>query len=140
MVRIKILFILFIISFALNWIWEIIQMPLYSVPWEIWSWECIRICTMSTVWDAGYVVAVFLILAILNKNFGFFRDLDNKDIFIIVFVGVATAMFVEVRALVFGDWAYSNLMPLLPLSAGLSPVVQLPTLSLLSIYLLKKVG
>lgn len=136
----KLLFLiyLFLTAFALNFVWELLQMPLYDVPWEIWSAKCIWICFLATIWDAGYTTFLYLLIAFLNKDFYWVRNLDRRNVFLVLFIGIATAMFVEVRALGLGDWAYGPNMPLLPLGVGLTPGIQLALLSLLGFFILKK--
>lgn len=111
--KIKNLPAVFLISFGLNLIWELLQMGLYvdvtSFPW------C---CVEATFWDAVIITTVYFLMSRANKI----------TIILLMFL---IAAFIENRALEDGRWAYNSYMPLV-YGLGLSPLLQLAVTTLMT--------
>lgn len=126
---------LFVFAWGLNFLWELAQKPLYVVgtfPPFPWGW--IR----ATTWDAGYIVILYFILAILHSDFYWLRRKNIWDLFFIVMVGFVTATIVEQQALSMGKWFYTSAMPIVPiLKIGLTPFIQLPIMAFLVYWLMR---
>lgn len=134
---------IFLISFLLNLFWELGQMGLYE-PMAIYPWCCIK----ATFWDAVMITATLVLVrytcqSAFSLNIVKFKIHSKKlqmalEIFLIISVTLFLAIYIERRAILEGRWIYSNTMPLV-FGLGLSPLIQLPFTSLLSLYICDKI-
>ena len=127
--------IIFGIALGINYIWEMAQMPFYqemrySDP-RAWF-----MCFRASLGDALFTVAVFLGGWLLFRHWDWPKKLSLLKGAFLVFVGATAAIVTEIVALEQGRWAYTRLMPLLPiLGVGLVPVIQLAILPWISFKL-----
>jgi hypothetical protein len=101
------------------------QMPLYKgMPFaELSSW---LICFRASLGDALIVITIWGIGALVYRNVHWFRPLHAGPALLLIFSGVVIAVLIEWHALANERWAYSGIMPVVPiLGVGLSPLVQL---------------
>lgn len=135
----KVLIILFLIALVLNIVWEFSHVYLYlPTPSHPWTDRNLMLIGAS-LWDAGYVLIVFILMVLLNRNFYWFKKLNYKNISFISVLGLITAAWVEIRAIQLDKWAYGPHMPLVPVlghEIGLTPLIQLVLTSILSFYIL----
>lgn len=119
-----------VVAFVLNFSWELMQMPLYDS--SSFTINHIAFCALGSVADAIMVLLIYLGLAVIFKNPLWIYPLQWQRVVLVIFIGGIGAILSEIRHLSLGNWAYSDLMPLIPmLNVGLSPVLQfmiLPTL------------
>jgi len=130
--ELRFLLLLFLLSVAVNYIWEMLQMPLYEgMPFDtIDSW---RMCLKASIGDGFIILAIWTIGRILFGSCQWFAPLSRGRAAVLFVSGIAIAVIIELHALRTGRWAYSSLMPVLPLiDTGLSPVLQLLILPLIS--------
>jgi hypothetical protein len=121
----RILFI-FVVSFALNGIWERLHSLLYVhyKGGQITQMILLR----ATLADAAMITLIALPFLLIPY-------LKNKS-WIIIPVGLVLALGIEWWALGSGRWAYTSLMPLIPIiSVGLTPAVQLGLLGYITFRL-----
>ena len=123
-----------VLGFILNFAWELLQMPLYdNTSFKI---SHVGFCALGSVADAIMVVLIYFSLAIVFKTLFWMRPLKWQRIIVAVLIGGVGSALSEIRHLSLGNWAYSDLMPLLPIiKVGLSPVLQFMILPVL-IYIL----
>ncbi len=142
MYRSELLFMarLFAVAAAVNFVWEMAQMPLYKdMPFEEFSsWV---FCFRASLGDGIIVLVIWLIgYAIFHKP-RWFRTPKPARILVLLLSGAAIAITVEIHAIATGRWDYSALMPLLPIvGIGLSPFIQLLILPILSMRLADRQG
>ena len=117
------------IAFALNWVWEIVQMSAYKSA-EGKMLESLIFCTLATAVDALTILAIYAAAA-------FFIDWQDWRCYLTAaLLGSDFALLFEKIAFGFGWWSYNDRMPVLPvLGTGLLPFVQLTALAPLSIWL-----
>ena len=132
-----------ILTFLLNYAWELIQIPLYKNP--AYDFSHIAFCALASFADALMVLLLYFGLALIFKNFFWIQHLELRRIAIVVLIGGAGAVLTEIRHLSLGSWAYDNSMPIVPFAnVGIAPVLQFMILPLLIYYLsfllLKKYG
>lgn len=137
--KIKVLITLFLIALALNLAWEFSHVYLYqptaSHPWANRNLMLVG----ASFWDAGYVLAVFILVALYSRNFYWFKKLNWKNVSFVALVGFITAAWVEIRALRLGKWAYGPNMPIVPIiHVGLTPFIQLALTSLVAYFILSR--
>ena len=112
-----------LLSFVLNFTWEILQMPLYKNN-EL-DFQHLVFCGLATVADTIMVLLIYFSYALIFKNALWIKKLDLKLSLLLMLTGGAGAILSEMRHLTEGNWAYDDSMPLIPLvNAGLSPVLQ----------------
>lgn len=132
----QIIFLSFI-AFVLHIIWENAQAPLFQ-GYASFS-QHFTMCLIGTVGDVAITLVVYFIVALLKNNFNWIATINKKDIAVIAVIGFLIAIGIEWRALLFGRWNYTNIMPIIPyLKVGLTPILQMILLLPLSIYLTKK--
>jgi hypothetical protein len=129
---------LFGVGVGINFIWEMAQMPLYKdMPFGVLSswWLCFR----ASIGDGVIVVAIWALGAALFRRADWFRPLWPRNLVVLLLSGAAIAVGVEIHAISTGRWAYSELMPVLPVvDVGLSPLVHLLLLPFISMKLAMK--
>ena len=130
----------FLWSVAVNYPWEMAQMPLYVAMdfSDPMSW---LICFQASLGDG------FIVLFIWGTGYLIFRDLHwfrRKSMITLAFLlisGAIIAVGFEIHAIQTGRWAYSGLMPIVPgIEVGLSPLVQLIILPGLAMILARRFG
>ncbi|SJM90977.1 membrane hypothetical protein [Crenothrix polyspora] len=118
-----------LVSFVLNGIWEMAQMPAY-VETAGYSWtRTLGFCTRAAVGDVGIILGIYAagVLAAGDLVWGF-RGRWNIYATVAVF-GLAYAALVEHAALAAGRWSYTERMPIVSmLGAGLWPLLQMTLL------------
>lgn len=127
--RLLFLALLFSVAFMLNLIWENVQAPWYE-PYVSFA-QHFSLCAKATIWDAGYITVLYLGIAWLNRDFFWIRRRRAINYALVVIVSLAMAWWIEIDALRDGRWSYGEDMPVI-FGAGLSPLVQLPLLALLT--------
>ena len=119
------IFRLFIISTAVNYVWEMAQMPLYQDMSfaALSSW---LLCFRASLGDGLIIVTIWALGAGLYKRVSWYRPLHLGPALLLLASGALIAVAIELHALAAQRWAYSELMPIVPwLEIGLSPFVQL---------------
>lgn len=128
---------LFLTAFILHIVWENAQAPLFQ---EYASFaNHFPVCFVGALGDVAITLLVYFIVALLKNNFGWVIVLNKKDIISLAVVGFFIAVGIEWRALLFGRWAYTIAMPIIPyLKVGLAPILQMTLLLPFSMCLTKK--
>ncbi len=135
-------FIILLLAFILNFIWEVIQGPLYTR--FTYSVLHIAFCGLASVADAIMVLLIYFFLAFIFKNPLWIANISLQRILILMLVGGVGAILSEMRHLALGNWSYTSSMPVIPfVNAGISPVLQFiilpPLIYYLSFVFIKKV-
>lgn len=121
----KKIFLIFLLSFILNLIWENLHSLLYVgyMGGKITEFILLR----ASVADA-------VIITLLSLPFVCVPSLRGKS-WLIIFIGVLVAIGIEWYALDTGRWVYNGYMPIIPiLGVGLTPTIQLGLLGYLSYW------
>ncbi len=121
------LFYIFLLSLGLNFVWENLHSFLYASyqGGPIGEFILLR----AALGDA-------VLLGILALPF-FYLDFFKKRKWLIIPIGVAVAILIELYALHTGRWAYNSYMPLIPfLDVGLTPTLQLGLLGWVVYFLM----
>lgn len=122
----KRIFLIFVISFVLNAIWENLHSVFYAgyMGGNITEFILMR----AALADA-------IIITIITLPFVFFLSFKKRS-WIIIFLGFIVSILIEYYALGTSRWAYNSLMPMIPLlGIGLTPTVQLGLLGYISFKL-----
>lgn len=130
----KVIFYLFITAFITNLIWENFQAPLYA-GFKTFG-QHFLLCLVASVVDAVVILAFYFIIRLMRKDPLWLLHMKLADTFILLFLGLFTAILFEKWALKSGSWDYTSEMPLI-FGIGLAPLIQLSILSIISVYIVK---
>ena len=112
----KKVFLIFLVSLVLNFVWE----NLHSLMYKSYMGGKI---TELILFRASIVDAI--IITLICVPFIYFAFLRKMD-WLIIFCGIIVAIIIEQYGLGSGRWEYDLYMPIVPIiSVGLSPVLQL---------------
>jgi len=129
----KKLFFTFLFAFSLNLIWEISHSLLYNwnlMPLKNDIYFYIPHILKATLIDA-LIISTILFISRKTKS-------DKRHYLIAALLALAFSIFIEIRAKVLNLWAYNQNMPLV-FGLGLTPLIQLPIITLITIYLIKEI-
>jgi hypothetical protein len=129
------LLVVYAVAMCINYVWEMVQMPLYQDMRldELRSW--LR-CLQASFGDANITIAIFIMGLLLFRDWSWPAKLNIPKLAYITISGGGVAVLIDLFALKNGRWTYTSLMPLLPLvGVGLIPFLQLMLLPYVS-YLL----
>ena len=132
----KFLLNLFFISFLLNFVWEISQMPLYGeMGMGIRSnyLEFLKIHWEVSLKDALMVVAVYLAVGFLLRNWQWAKSFNRGWILLWVVLPFWQVVVEYYSVYLYHRWEYAEAMPLV-FGIGLLPILQmliLPTVAIL---------
>lgn len=132
----KIILLLVIIAFNLNFIWEsfhayyLYDTYKYDVPYFILMFY------VSFV-DAFLILFIFFFWKVIWKDFYWYTKLNNFKYLYIILLWSLIAIFIEIKwVYLLYEWSYSNLMPTF-FGIWLSPLLQLSITSILSFISIK---
>ena len=115
--------IMAVISFILNEVWELLQMPLYSSAY--YNLGHVVFCTLGALADMIMVLLLYVCFGFIYKNPFWIWQSNWFKIFVVMLTGAVGAVLSEKRHLKIGSWAYDQSMPIVPfVNVGLSPFLQ----------------
>ncbi len=127
-------------AFALHGIWEVAQLPLYTLWDDLDRWRVARYVLHCLAGDVLIAATTYLLTAIV------FRDVNwpvhrpwSAGVFLLALGFVFTAASEWYNVYVLGDWAYKETMPLVA-GIGLTPLLQwviVPALMILAMRRIK---
>ena len=129
-----------IVSFFLNFIWEVSHSFLYdwnSLPLENDVYFYILKIFIATFGDVMYTILIFFIISIFKKDISWIYSSKKSDYSFLIILGLFFAIFVEIKAKLFNLWSYNQYMPQI-LGIGLTPLIQPAATSALTIFILNK--
>lgn len=129
----RLVIILSILAFSLNFAWEIIQLPLYQN--NSFDLRHVSFCAVASLADVIMVLLIYFVLGKIYKSPFWIKDITFDKALFLIFTGGMGAVLSEMKHLSEADWSYSSSMPVVPLiHVGLSPLLQFMLLPLLIYY------
>ncbi len=122
------------IVLVLNLIWEFSHYRLYIDLTGIPSTTHLILASFT---DLLIIGGIFAVNSSLNKNWKWIEKPDKSDYAFVVVFCLLVAIIIEKHALAVGKWIYTDSMPLI-FGIGLSPLVQLLTTSMISLFIARK--
>ncbi len=117
-------FNIYIFAFLLNFVWEMLQMPLFALPpADTPYWPVITMCAAATVADGFIMLIAFWTASAFARSRYWFVAAERGHVLIFLITGLAITGAIELIATEMGVWAYSPLMPVL-FGVGMSPFLQ----------------
>jgi len=140
-IKTKVLMI-FILGFFLNLLWELLHSLLYD-------WDATplinniyvyipRIVFGASFLDALWILAFIILNSIIHRSFQWVEAPTRRDYITLIIIGIITAIFIELEAIVFNHWSYNEFMPVI-LGIGLTPLIQLALTSIICLYTTSKI-
>ena len=132
----RFLLVLALCAFALNWLWEMLQMPGYAemagLSWRVTAARC----TTATLGDVVITLGIYGIGATAAGQWHWGLVGGWNVLATGAMLGALIAVAVEHVALAHGRWSYTDRMPIVPvLAVGLWPFLQLTVLVPLALAL-----
>jgi len=104
------------------------------------KWPLSSCAVVTAFRDALIIGGIFLGGSILFKDARWIDTLTHKKTMLLVLIGFIIAYSIELQGLYLQKWEYNSLMPMIPLlNVGLSPIVQMMTLPLITFLITKKI-
>ena len=117
-----------LVAFALNFVWEMVQMPLFK-GMSLGDLQAWLLCLRSTIGDVATVLSFCGLGRVVFRDWDWPGRLSIVKALYLLFVGLTFGIYYEITALSAGRWSYTELMPVLPgLEVGLVPLVQMMVL------------
>ena len=117
-------FNIYIFAFLLNFVWEMLQMPLFALPpADTPYWPVIKMCAAATVADGFIMLIAYWTASAFARSRYWFVAAERGHVLIFLITGLAITSAIELIATEMGVWQYSPLMPVL-FGVGLSPFMQ----------------
>ena len=117
-------FNIYIFAFLLNFVWEFLQMPLFTAPpADMPHWDIVKIYAFATVADGFIMLIAFWTASAFARSRYWFVAGERSHVLIFLITGLAITSAIELIATEMGVWAYSPLMPVL-FGVGMSPFLQ----------------
>ena len=128
--------IIFIIAFLLNWVWEVTQLTAYEGFINLSSAYRLIHCLPTTIMDALFIVGVYTAGRVVLRDRRWISHMRVLGYAVVILIGAVAAVLIEKVALNLGWWSYGPNMPRLPLlGTGLLPLAQflvLPVITFLA--------
>ena len=128
-------FIAGLIALILNIIWEFSHHFLYVDLSGIPKYSHLIIASFA---DMVIILGIFAIVSLKNKNLNWIKNPSKFDYFMVVFLGLIIAIFIEMINLNLGRWEYTLAMPTL-FGIGISPLIQLALTGIISLIFIKQI-
>lgn len=131
---------LFFIALIMNFVWEMLQMPLFSYPTNASLAQINLACIQASLGDAAMIVIAFWFVAFLQKNRGWFLRPSVQSLVLFLLPGIImTIVFELIATELLHRWTYADSMPVLPiLGTGLAPLAQWLVLPPIIIFILRR--
>jgi len=129
----------FVVGFLVNFIWEVLQSPLYTCS-SLSVIQFLPILLGSTFGDAVIMLGLYAVGYIKTRNLRWIFNIKKEEYALIAILGFLVAIFIELANVgILERWAYTDFMPVLPfINVGLVPVIQLMLLPFIVFWIVKK--
>jgi hypothetical protein len=117
-------FNIYVFAFLLNFVWEFLQMPLFTAPpADMPHWDIVKIYAFASVADGFIMLIAYWMTSAFARSRYWFVAAERGHVLIFLIIGLAITSAIELIATEMGVWTYSPLMPVL-FGVGLSPFIQ----------------
>lgn len=128
----KLMVLILMISFFLNFVWEFLQSPFYDCFKNSLA-DNYNHYLLAIVWDSLYTILIYLLVSLSNKNYNWIQNpMKKNDILLSIMTWLMLAIFIECKwAYILWKWNYSPLMPTI-YWIWMVPLLQMMILPILS--------
>ena len=122
-------FHIMIFAFLLNFVWELLQMPLFGGFSEYQYYQIILHCTKATFGDVIISLVAFAGACLVTRSRMWIISMSRSGVVSFLVIGLVITIAFELLATgPINRWQYDELMPMIPvIGVGVSPVAQWPT-------------
>jgi len=132
--------LLLILVFAINMVWEVSHTPLFTSELYMTSvGDYMGRLWVATLGDLFWIGLMLGIVSLRNKGAKWIDKPSKVDYGIIVVLSLIIAVFIELNGVGGGRWAYTSAMPTV-FGIGLTPLIQLFTTALVSLFLVRNIS
>lgn len=111
-------------SLSLNFVWEMLQAPLFEGMRTMPRWAAARLCAQASIGDVVITLVAYGSVAIIAGSRTWIVDLRVRRVVGYLVVGLVLTVALEcLNVYVLGRWAYAPRMPLV-WGIGLAPIAQ----------------
>src|SRR5882724_3567784 len=104
--KLSLLIALLIISFGLNWIWEMAQMPAFvETVGRSWRQTALQ-CAVFSLGDAALILIIYGIVVVAARRIAKIKG--AKFYLLVSALGAVAAVLIELVANAMGSWSYSE--------------------------------
>jgi len=131
---------LLLFAFLVNFVWEMLQMPLFDFPAQTSLAQMNLACLQASAGDALMMVVAFWIVAAIRKDRKWILHPSTSDLLLYLVPGIIMTIVFEAMATgPLHRWAYTESMPILPImGTGLAPLAQWLILPLIILHIVKR--
>ncbi|MFZ2975844.1 MAG: hypothetical protein WA055_04450 [Candidatus Moraniibacteriota bacterium] len=127
-----------VISFILNFIWEVSQVGLYE-PHFNGVLNLVSVHLKATMGDVIIFLIIYALMGLLLRNVHWIVKDKVMLLVLAAILGFIFSVIVEKYALTTGRWKYNEIMPIIPyIKVGLVPVLQLTILVPLATFVTRR--
>jgi hypothetical protein len=129
-----------IFAFLLNFVWELLQMPLFGEFSEFPYYQIVLHCTKATSGDVVISLAAFAGACLITRSRMWIISMSKPGVVSFLAIGLVITVAFELLATgPLNRWQYGELMPMIPvIGVGVSPVAQWVVLPLLQLWFVKR--
>jgi len=126
-----------IFAFLLNFVWELLQMPLFAGFSDFQFYQIILHCTKATFGDVVISLVAFAGACLITRSRMWILSMNKSGVVSFLTIGLAITVIFEILATgPLNRWEYSELMP--TIGVGVAPVAQWVILPLLQLWFVKR--
>jgi hypothetical protein len=126
-----------IFAFLLNFVWELLQMPLFAGFLDFQFYQIILHCTKATFGDVVISLVAFAGACLITRSRMWILSMNKSGVVSFLAIGLVITVIFEILATgPLNRWEYSELMPMI--GVGLAPVAQWVILPLLQLWFVRR--
>ena len=129
-----------IFAFLLNFVWELLQMPLFTGFADFQYYQVILHCIKATFGDVVISLVAFAGACLIARSRMWIILTKNSGVVAFLAIGLVITIVFELLATgPLNRWEYGELMPMVPvIGVGVSPVAQWIIVPLLQLWFVKR--
>ena len=133
-------FYLVLLGLPINFIWEMVQMPLFVLTGDSSLANYTLICLQASIGDVLILLVMYWCVVVTTKTRTWMFHLNPGRLISFIAIGILLTIVLEaVSVNLLQRWDYSELMPTVPvLGTGLAPILQWLFIPLLLLWLLRR--
>ena len=125
-------------SLSLNFVWEMLQAPLFEDMLTMPRWTAARVCAQASVGDAVITLVAYGSVALVAGSRIWIVNPRLWQVAGYLVIGLATTVALEfLNVYVLGRWSYAPQMPLV-WGIGLAPIAQWLIVPLLTLWVARR--
>lgn len=127
-------------AFLLNFVWELLQLPLFGGFDDVHHYDVILHCTKATFGDVVISLSAFYCACLFSGTRNWIVESDKIGLSVFFAIGLLITVIFELLATgPLNRWEYSPLMPIVPvIRVGLSPIMQWIVIPFIQLWIVRR--